>query len=78
MTIQDVSVLKALQLNKASADRQAKRHDIEQVCAALKKRLRLRFAKMIVFDFVLKERGRTSFSDERTGFTSTAAEPRSI
>lgn len=61
MTIQDVSVLKALQLNKASVDRQAKQHDID------------------CFRFVdFKERRGTSFSNERIGFTSIAAEPRSI
>lgn len=34
MTVQDVGVLKALQLNKASGDRQAKQHDMKHVCAA--------------------------------------------
>lgn len=34
MTIQDVSILKALQLNKASGDRQAKQHDMKHVYAA--------------------------------------------
>lgn len=48
MTIQDVSVLKALQLNKASGDRQAKQPDMKHVCADYCWCPQIRFTNMIV------------------------------